>query len=198
MLTERHMTDAFLLDAYQAFLEEPTADNYRRARRVTLAEPGFDRQSLEWVELSRLCDEGLYEEVFERSCDLWPTWKLSPRFHLLMGYAASCLGDAEEVELCRFQFQTCLEGLLGTGQGTATRPYQVLHISDQYDVIHALGLRGQYQRAVQRKGRCLDVISCEDGTQVWFDVGPVTGQKRVFEWTRRWADQIPSQVLHHW
>jgi hypothetical protein len=108
------------------------------------------------------------------------------------------LGDAAEAELCRFQFQTCLDGLLGTGEGTVTSPYQVLHISDQYDVMHALGLRGQNQHAVQRKRRCLDVISCEDGTEVWFDVGPVTGQKRIYQRTRRWADQIPSQVLHHW
>jgi hypothetical protein len=192
------MTDAFLIDAYQAFLEEPTADNYRRARWMTLAEPGFDRQSLEWIELSRLCDEGRFEEVCQRSCDLWTTWKLSPRFHLLVGYAASCLGDVEEAELCRFQFQTCLEGLLGTGEGTATSPYQALHVSDEYDVIRALGLHGQYQHAVQRKGRCLDVISCDDGTEVWFDAGPVIGQKRATRRARRWADQIPSQVLHHW
>jgi len=191
------MNDAFLLDAYQAFLEEPTLDNYRRVRRMTLTEPGFDRQSLEWIELSRLCDEDRFEEVRKRADEMWSTWQLSPRLHLLLGRAARHLGDQEEEELSHFQFQTCLDSLLATGEGTETSPYEVLHISDQYDVVCALGLRGRCQRTVEREGRCLDVISCDDGTEIWFDVGPVkTGQRRSRRFSK-WFDQIPSRVLHH-
>ena len=65
------MTDAFLLDAYQAFLEKPTPDNYQRVRRRTLAMPGFDRQSLAWLDLSQLCDEGRFDEMLRRSDEMW-------------------------------------------------------------------------------------------------------------------------------
>jgi hypothetical protein len=191
------MTEACLPDAYQAFLENPTRDHHRRACRSILAEPGFDRHSLEWIELSKRCAEGRFEEALDQSYAMWPTWKLSPRFHLLVGFAASRLGDRSEEELSRFQFQTCLDGLLGTGDGTARSPYEVLHISDQYDVIRALGFSGRGQRTVARRGRCLSVVSCHEGTRVWFDVGPVPVKKRRLRELNRWVDQTPSQILHH-
>jgi hypothetical protein len=191
------MTDAFLLDAYQAFLENPTPENYRRARRITLAMPGFDRHSLAWVELSQLCDEGRFDEVLRRSDDMWTAWRLSPRYHLLVGYAASQFGDQEEVELSRFQFHTCLEALLGTGEGTETSPYYVLRTCDQYDVIRALGLRGRCQCAAEHRGRSVDIVQCDGQIEVWFDLGPIPLKKRRSRRVSRWLDRTASQVLHH-
>lgn len=191
------MTDAFLLDAYQAFLEKPTADNYRRVRRMVTAEPGFDRQSVAWMELAALCEEGRFDQLRERAWEMWPTWRLSPRFHLLVGYAANRLGDYEEEQLERFQFQTCLDGLLGTGEGTQQKPYQVLYVSDQYDVIRDLGLRGRGQRALEHNGRGMDVVWCEDGTQVWFDTGPLPYERQRSRRVTAWRERIPSRVLHH-
>ena len=191
------MTHAFLIDAYQAFLENPSPDNYRRARRMTMATPGFDRQSLAWLDLSRWCDEGRFAEVLRRSDGMWDLWRLSPRFHLLVGYAASHLGDDEEVELSRFQFQTCLDALLGTGEGTQAFPYEVLRTCDQYDVIRALGLCGQRQQAVELRGRSMDVVGCDDQAEVWFDLGPAQHGKRRSRRVSRWCDRTASQVLFH-
>ena len=191
------MTDAFLIDAYQAFLENPTPEKYRRARRMTMAMPGFHRQSLAWLELSRLCDEGRWAEVLRRSDDMWVSWSLSPRFHLLVGYAASHLDDDEEVELSRFQFQTCLDALLGTGKGTPASPYEVLRTCDQYDVIGALGLRGHMQRAVELRGRSMDVVACDDHAEVWFDLGPARHSKQRRRGVSRSFDQTASQALYH-
>jgi hypothetical protein len=191
------MTDAFLLDAYQAFLESPTPENYRRVRRITVALPGFDRQSLAWLELSRLCDEARHEEVLRRADEMWTAWRLHPRYHLLVGYAASHLGDEEEVELSRFQFQTCLDALLETGEGSRTSPYQVLRTCDQYDIIRFLGLRGRSQRAVEIRGRSRDVVQCDDGSRVWFDLGPVRRPGQRSRRVSRWVDRTANQVLHH-
>lgn len=190
------MTGAFLTDAFQAFLEEPSRGNYRLVRRLTLAASDFDRHSLDLAELSTLCDEGRFEQVYQRSQDMWPRWRLSPRFHLLVAYAAHRLGDREEKELSRFQFHACLEGLLSTGNGTAADPYEVVYTSDEYDVIRALGRQARGQHVAERKGQCLDVIRCEDGADIWFDLGPMvqTKSNRRFN---RWVDQIPIQVLHH-
>ncbi len=191
------MNNTIANEAYQTFLEQPTRSNYRRLRRLALADPGFDRQSLELAELSRLCHEGRFREMERRSRQMWPQWRLSPRFHLLAGYAAGCLKDREEEELARFQFQACLDGLLSTGMGTAAAPYEVLRASDEYDVVWALGHQARRQRLVKRLDRCLDVIRCDDGVELWFDIGLGTPQPRASGHLNRWVTQIPSRVLHH-
>lgn len=190
------MTDAFLSDAYEAFLEEPTADNYRRVRRIVLAQSRGVRDPLGLVAISELCEEGRFVEAREQLQRTWSSWCLSPRFHWLAGYASSRLGDDEDVELCRFQFETCLDALLTTGNGSEMSPYDVVQPADEYDVIRALGLHARNQRMIQRDGRCLDVVACDGGMDVWFDLGVMHHRMIARRQFTGWLDRTSSQALH--
>ena len=60
-------------------------------------------------------------------------------------------------------------GILATGDGTRARPWTVLRVSDEYDVLRSLGRRPVSQELVGGAGRELDRIECTDGSEAWFD-----------------------------
>jgi hypothetical protein len=60
--------------------------------------------------------------------------------------------------------------IMKTGDGTRQHPYLVARISDEYDVLFALGKERGTQKLCSEKDRFLDVQICLDGTQVCFDV----------------------------
>jgi hypothetical protein len=138
---------------------------------LVFASAAFDRNSLELAELSSLFQRQRFEEVRRRGTRMWPTWLLSPRYHALLGSAAVALKDLDDAELEHFQAQTCLEGLLRTGDGTLESPYLVVRLSDEYDILQALGRQACGQQLVQREGESFDVITCDDASQIWFDAG---------------------------
>ena len=191
------MSDAISTGAFERFLARPTGQNYRRARRLAMADSRLDPHSLKWAELSGLCENRRFRQVLQEAQQLWPQWRLSPRFHLLVAYAAFCLGEQQEAELARFQYQACVDGMLDSGDGTRRRPYQVLRICDEYDLLRALQQRPRSQTLVERKGRWLDVITCEEGRKVWFDPGICSSQRPLAGRFSQWIDRIPSQASYH-
>jgi hypothetical protein len=64
---------------------------------------------------------------------------------------------------------------LSTGDGTVDRPYLVTYVSDESDLLMATGRRGRQQRLVEGDVGCYDVVTCDDGQEVWFDVSDVYG-----------------------
>ena len=159
-----------MLEAFEAFFNRPTADNYRTARNYLLADPDFQPHFGELARLLELHRAGCYEELRRRIEEMMPQWALCPRIHWLGAISAERLGDAEDAELEAFTATVCLEGILATGIGTARRPYLVTYGGDQYDVLEMLGLAAESQTLVQKRGRQLDRIDCQDGSSVWFDV----------------------------
>ena len=94
----------------------------------------------------------------------------SPRAHYFAGEAHVLLGELEQAEVERLAFSACLQGILSTGDGTRQKPYLISQIPDEYDVLKLLGLTCQKQRLVQRGRRSCDVLTCQDGTSVWFNI----------------------------
>ncbi|WP_425617929.1 DUF4919 domain-containing protein [Anatilimnocola sp. NA78] len=101
-------------------------------------------------------------------------WKsraaLSPRVHYFAAEAHESLGETEQAEMERWVFSACLQGILATGDGTRRKAYIISQLSDEYDVLKLLGLRSEKQHLVQRGSRSYDVLSCADGSQLWFNV----------------------------
>jgi hypothetical protein len=60
---------------------------------------------------------------------------------------------------------------VASGDGTRARPWTVLRVSDEYDVLRSLGRRPASQELVGQAGRELDRIECVDGSEAWFDAG---------------------------
>jgi hypothetical protein len=90
--------------------------------------------------------------------------------HYLAAEAAEALRDLPTVELERSLFVLTLQGLLATGDGTRDNPYIVCHASDEYDVLVALGREPAGQALEEHDDRLFDVLTCDDGREVWFDV----------------------------
>lgn len=155
---------------YQAFLERPSAANYRRLRSAILALPDFDAGSLELHELAALCRRRRVRQAQRKLQSMLPQWALSPRFHFLAAEVAASLGDADDAELERFAGSACLEGLLATGDGSRRFPYLVTYASDEQDLLDLQQRRSTKQALHEYRGRRYDVVECEDGSHCWFDV----------------------------
>jgi hypothetical protein len=157
-------------DEFQTFVELPTAENYLMARDAIVGDAGRCTRTADLVELAELYGQGDFEAAREKIQQMMPAWALSPRVHFFAAQAAEQLGDDEDGELEQFLFSTCLQGLLATGDGSAARPYQVAQTADEYDVLQALGLLAQGQVLVERGAGLYDVVTCDDGSRVWFEV----------------------------
>ena len=167
----------------QTFLEGPTARTYRRVREALVEEIAAlgttaSLSPICLVELAELAAQSQFTTLLERVDELQPAWALSPRIHFLAAVAAEECGDAGVAELERFTFQSCLEGILATGDGTADAPYLITYLSDEYDVLAALGLEPRSQTLVEQRGMLCDVAKCLDGEEIWFELTGIVHDPR--------------------
>ena len=58
------------------------------------------------------------------------------------------------------------------------RPWHVLRVSDQYDVLRAQGRASRTQRKVVHGGRSLDHHVCDDGSEAWFGIDLLDGREQ--------------------
>ncbi|HEY8746861.1 MAG TPA: hypothetical protein VIM11_02725 [Tepidisphaeraceae bacterium] len=97
-------------------------------------------------------------------------WLLSPTAHMLASFIASKLGDMRSSNVEGLMTQACFKGILGTGDGSSEQPYLVSRVRDEYEVLNYLGKASTLQAAVTSAGRFLDCHTCNDGSQVCFDI----------------------------
>lgn len=178
----------------QTFLESPTARTYRRVREALLEEMAAGEVAATsgsaLAELADLAAAEDYAALLKLTDDLQPAWALSPRVHFYAALAAEALGESEIAEIERFTCQSCLDGILATGDGTADAPYLITYLSDEYDVLMALGLEPRSQVVVDRQGMLCDVARCADGEQVWFELSGLVHDPR-----EHFADMVLLQGL---
>ena len=165
--------DHSLYDQYEQFLAEPTAYRYRRVRRLLMqcCWP-VDARSLQ--EANQLIERAELDEA-ERLLEMHlPAWLLSPRCHFLAEKIAVGRHDSESEHADRFQMHACLKGILRTGDGSASSPFLVTYPTDAMDVTWALHLNPRSHQMVRADHGCLEIISCDDGRDVWFDCSAFT------------------------
>lgn len=159
-----------LQDALELFLEQPTHAHFLAARELVVNDADYRPRSSMLVELTRLWQDQSHEELLSAAAELMPAWSLCPRVHFLAGCAADAIGDAEEADLCRFLTQTCVEGLLNSGDGRRRRPWLATYPSDIQDCLASRGLSAVAQRLVEGDDALLDIVTADDGASYWFDV----------------------------
>lgn len=189
----RFITGQVMRDEFQTFVEHPTAENYLLARDAILSDADGRTRTADLAELAELFGQGDFQAAREKIEGMMPAWALSPRVHFLAAQAAEQLGDDEDADLEKFLFSACLQGLLATGDGSLARPYQVAQTADEYDVLLALGSLAKGQVLVEHGGGHYDVVTCEDGTRVWFEVSDLirTEQAPAID-----IERILSPTLH--
>ncbi|MEM7530044.1 MAG: DUF4919 domain-containing protein [Pseudomonadota bacterium] len=159
-----------MADALSAFLDQPTGDAYLTLRTAVIAAPDFEPYSDGLARLEALVSEEQHDEVSEIVPELMPTWLLSPRVHLLLAHAAGERSEEARSTSERMFAEACIHGIRETGDGSKESPYRVIHAADEYDLVEFLGKEAQSQRRENDEGTALDVITCTDGSEIWFDV----------------------------
>lgn len=167
-------------DVYRNYLETPTSQGFAQLQAEVAAEPDFDPQGGFVFELEAACQRGDFRETYWRTNEMPFAWVASPAAHFFAGVAANEMGCYGEADLERFLFQTVLEGLLATGDGSADAPYQITHLSDENDILAYFSVtQGTSQRVGQQllrsADRLIDVVHCDDDTAIHFDVTRLAG-----------------------
>ncbi|GAB3198541.1 hypothetical protein GCM10027062_12950 [Nocardioides hungaricus] len=117
-----------------------------------------------------LLARGAHAEVVALVSGLMPGAYLSPSAHTILAAAHEALGAADLARREQRVARMALASILDSGDGTAERPWRVLRVSDEYDVLRSQGRRSVEQRFLTRDGIDLDRHRCADGSEAWFDV----------------------------
>jgi hypothetical protein len=151
-----------------ALLMEPSAATYGEVLRCVVEHEDFNYHSSELLPLGQQVVAGDLAGVQDRLRALVPLWVHSPDYHVLAFAVAKRLGDAKTMELESRFWQSCLRGMLASGDGSLERPYQVARIADEYTLIRSLKKEWTRQQMLDRDGRIVDAFDCTDGATLHF------------------------------
>ena len=155
-----------------AYLRQPEESTWEPLRRAIVSDPTFDPDlDVRRVVGARL-DPGASapEEVVTDLLARMPGAFLNPSAHLALGEALERTGDLEEAHRERAMAAAALHGVQVMGDGSVERPWPVLRVADEYDLLRSLGLRASAQSSRWQGGAFVDRILCQDGVERFFVV----------------------------
>ena len=157
-------------DAAAAYLTAPTAASIHALRTAITAEPTYTAGAEHVAEASAL----VAAQRFDEAVACLSYWRrgafFSPSTHRLLTEALRATGQAELADYEEQLSWHAIASLLESGDGSRIRPYLVLRVSDEYDVLEVLEKSSTRQAVEMEGGRVLDVFECEDGSEVWFEL----------------------------
>jgi len=175
------MIDQATINLISRLLREPSGDNYLALVGAT-GGVGYNPDSMAVSQLAARVEMGEYREALSGFYRMVRDWLVSPRVHRLAGKAMEMTKDTETAQHEYLLADALTIGILRTGDGSESSPYQVTRICDEYDVLgytvsSADGRLLPIERtSVERELRqCsgklwLDVHRLSDGTTVYFDI----------------------------
>ena len=86
------------------------------------------------------------------------------------------MGKENEATFEKALAHQLIKSILATGKGTKKRPYAVMRISDEMDVLSALRKQAGPQFLMMGNNRVLDLLQCSDGSDVYFDITLMFGR----------------------
>ena len=164
------MSHALIEQKLRSLHSHPTEKKFRWLRRFVMAEGDYDPGATAIVRLdSRVGATDPVKLLQEMERLPW-FWQLCPRLHFVQARAYEALDRKRRMSDCVARMQSCLQGLLATGDGSGDAPFAVTFLTDQRDILQVIGEDLRYQQLVQLDDRCCDVITSHAGNDVWFDV----------------------------
>jgi hypothetical protein len=152
------------------WLDAPTVENFQSLRQTVADLSEYNPYSDDLQEAEELLEQERYEDAVQFLMERMANLIVSPHAHILLSFAANRLGDTNRYEAESGIAALLLDSILATGDGSFERPYHVLRISDEYDVLNYLDKQPQGQSLLTDKDRHLDCHQCADGTSVCFDI----------------------------
>ncbi len=153
------------------YLQDPSPEGFLQLRDEVAASPPYAPYTSKYKAVAfPLLESGEFEEAKNHLISMMPSYFLNPGIHKYTAYALQKLGAETSA---RFEYSLAalfLRGILSTGDGSKERPYLVLYIEDEYDVLGDMKKKLRKQALVKIEGRYCDCLDCEDGSQIWFDI----------------------------
>ena len=151
-------------------LEEPSSDKFLEIREKISKSEGYSPYSTELFEINMCLTKKAYQDAIEKYHSTFPNLLLNPGVHFMLSCAYQGLGNHKMANFEKDIASFLMSFIMETGDGTKEHPYLVLRTSDEYDVLDALGKDRGEQKLIEHEGHFLDLQTCSDGTEIYFDV----------------------------
>jgi hypothetical protein len=158
------------------YLKKPTPKGFQGIRQQVAASDRYAPYSNELDMLVAALGAGDPQSVIDLFWRSFPNLLLSPLVHLMLSQAYLDLKKENEAEGEKAMGRLIMKSILATGKGTKKKPYAVMRVEDERDVLAALRKKPGLQFLITDKSRVFDLQRCTDGTEVYFDITLMYGR----------------------
>ena len=165
-------------ETFLEYLKKPSVEIFLAVRQKVAESDRYLPYSNELdVLAANLCAEDP-QAAIEYFWQTFPSLLLSPSAHMMLSKAYLDLKKENEAEGEKAMGRLILKSILATGKGTKKRPYAVMRVEDERDVLSVLKKQAGAQFLVRDKSRVFDLLQCSDGSEVYFDITMMYGRTR--------------------
>ncbi|RRD46507.1 hypothetical protein [Tessaracoccus sp. OH4464_COT-324] len=151
-----------------AFLQNPDESIAKTLREAVSNLPDFEIAARGLADLVRAVDRGEEDFAFTHLVQQRKALFLSPLAHQLLSDGWRRRGKSDLADLEQRLAAASLAVLLESGDGSEGRPYVVLRVSDEYDVLRYLSFHYASQGVVSLTPR-KDVFISSNGGRLFFE-----------------------------
>jgi hypothetical protein len=160
------------------YLKKPTPEGFQGLRQQVAASDRYAPYSNELDMLVAALGAGHPQAVIDLFWRSFPNLLLSPLAHLILSQTYLYLKREDEAEGEKAMGRLIMKSILATGKGTKKRPYAVMRVEDERDVLSVLKKQAGAQFLMKEKSRVFDLLQCSDGSEVYFDITLMYGRGR--------------------
>ena len=153
------------------YLTEQTPANLTALRHAVRSSGSFD-PDVDLRGVIPLLEAGRHREALDAVHAKMPGAALNPLAHRLLAAAHEALGDDDAARREATLHTLSVSSVLATGDGTQERPWSVLRVADEYDILRTRKVRIGSQSTRREEGRVLDRHESPDGQVTWFVLDP--------------------------
>ena len=158
------------------YLKRPSTEGFQRLRQQVAASDRYAPYSNELDMLVAAIGAGHPQAVIDLFWRSFPNLLLSPLAHFILCQAYLDLKRENEAEGEKAMGRLIMKSILATGKGTKKRPYAVMRVEDERDVLSVLKKQAGTQFLMKDKSRVFDLLQCSDGSEVYFDITMMYGR----------------------
>ncbi|SHJ97277.1 hypothetical protein SAMN02745244_03679 [Tessaracoccus bendigoensis DSM 12906] len=156
-------------DAAADYIDDANAVTLDALREAILACPSYTPTPRFMLEARRLAASGRHWEAINLVAQWMPGAFLSPSAHSLLAESLAAVGDDAEAGRERFLTRLAIQTLIRTGDGSRERPWIVLRVDDEYDLLRWTRRTPVQQRLAITAQGPRDVIEHDRG-ESWFAI----------------------------
>lgn len=152
------------------WIDDPSPQRTDQLRDAIQSHPSYSSHTEVTSTVVPLLERGAHQEARDAVLAVMPGTFLSPSAHTALSRAHTALGEDTAADRERAFTRASLISILNSGDGTRESPWSVLRITDEYDIVAAMGTRVTQQSVTQPDGRILDHLTTDDGQELWFEL----------------------------